>query len=57
MIRAFALAEYDEAMDFMGKDLIGLSGARREKVRALIPGFAEASAMRKRWGFQKKLRA
>ena len=44
-------------MDFTGKNLIGLSGVRRDKVRALIPSFSDPSAMRKRWTFTTRLRA
>ena len=57
MIRHYQFAQYDKPMDFAGKDLIGLSGAPREKVQALIPSFAGPAAMTKRWGFNKKVRA
>lgn len=57
MIRHFQFAQYDEPMDLVGKDLIGLTGAPREKVRALIPSLVAPATMRRRWGFTKKLRA
>src|SRR5262247_266047 len=56
MVRAYLHTQYAEPMDFTGKNLIGLTDAPKDEVRAIIPAFRDASEMQKRWGFTSKLR-
>ena len=55
MLRSYLHAEYSDAMDFLGKDLIGLTDAPKATVKELIPVLKEGSEMRRRWGFTRKL--
>ena len=55
MLRSYLHAEYSDEMDFLGKDLIGLTDAPKAKVKTLIPVLREDSEMRRRWGFTRKL--
>lgn len=57
MLRSYLYAEYAEEMDFLGKNLIGLTDAPKAEVKTIIPVLREDSAMRRRWGFTRKLTA
>lgn len=56
MLRSYRHSEYSETIDFTGKNLIGLTDAPKAVVKEIIPVLREDSAMRRRWGFTRKLR-
>ena len=51
LARRYNFAEYREHLDLIGKDVIGLAGATREKARVLFPMVKEPSAMQSRVAF------
>lgn len=55
MVRSYLHAQYSEEMDFLGKNLIGLTDAPKAAVKTMIPSLREDSEMRRRWGFTRKL--
>ena len=55
MLRSYLHAEYSDEMDFLGRNLIGLTHARKPAVKELIPILREDSEMKRRWGFTRKL--
>ena len=57
MIRRYHFSKYAEPMGFDGKDFIGLSGAPRKKLAALIPSLVDPTGMKKRWGLASSIRA
>jgi hypothetical protein len=53
--RLIRFAKYEQPLDLTGVDLISLSGASREKVRAVMPGLREPEEMAKGWAATSQL--
>jgi hypothetical protein len=54
-MHTYLYAQYDEVMDFLGKDLISLVDRPKEKVKAMIPFLREGSEMEQRSGAAEEL--
>jgi len=55
MTHTYLYAKYDEKMDFLGKNLIGLIDAPKAKVKAMIPVLRDDSEMEQRSGSAQEL--
>jgi len=55
MLHSYLYAKYDEKMDFLGKNLIGLIDAPKVKVKAMIPVLRDESEMEQRSGSAQEL--
>jgi hypothetical protein len=56
MIRSYLFTQYDESMDFSGKNLIDLLDAEKRTAQKLIPILRDDYEMKKRLAFTRKLR-
>ena len=54
-MHTYLYTKYDEKMDFLGKNLIGLIDAPKAKVKAMIPVLRDASEMEQRLGSAQEL--
>jgi hypothetical protein len=55
--RIIRFAKYEEPIDLAGVDLIGLSSATREQLRAVIPSLRDPGGMTKGWAPTSRLEA
>jgi hypothetical protein len=55
MSHPYFYAKYDEKMDFLGKNLIGLLDAPKAKVKTMIPVLRDESEMEQRSGSAQEL--
>ena len=55
MMHSYLYTEYAEEMDFLGKNLIGLTDATKAEVKALIPVLRDDSEMQRCSGPASKL--
>jgi hypothetical protein len=55
MSHPYLYANYDEQMDFLGKNLIGLIDAPKAEVKAMIPVLRDESEMEQRSGSAQEL--